>query len=156
MNGQQTVRTVLVGVDGSDHALRAVRWAAAEADRRQLPLRLVLAFTWVAEPDFEVLTGDEHYRNMLLQQARARLAQAASTATETRPALAVQQQLIIGYPAEVLAAESRRAAQPSRTAMPCTTASPVPVGTDRRRPPRRCTGSMPSRRSFGPTWTART
>jgi nucleotide-binding universal stress UspA family protein len=109
MNEQQTMPTVLVGVDGSDHALRAVRWAAVEADRRQLPLRLVLAFTWVAEPDFEMRTGDEHYRNMLLEQARARLAQAASTAAETRPALAVQQQLIIGYPAEVLAAEARRA-----------------------------------------------
>ena len=109
MSEQQTMPTVLVGVDGSDDALRAVRWAAAEADRRQLPLRLVLAFTWVAEPDFEMRTGDEPYRNMLLEQARARLAQAASTAAGQRPGLAVQQQLIIGYPAEVLAAEARRA-----------------------------------------------
>jgi nucleotide-binding universal stress UspA family protein len=109
MNEQQTMPTVLVGVDGSDDALRAVRWAAAEADRRQLPLRLVLAFTWVAEPDFEMRTGDEPYRNMLLEQARARLAQAASTAAEQGPGLAVQQQLIVGYPAEVLAAEARRA-----------------------------------------------
>lgn len=109
MNEQQIMPMVLVGVDGSDHALRAVRWAAAEADRRQLPLRLVHAFTWVVEPGFEALSGDGYYRNMLLEQARARLAQAASAAAETRPALAVQQQLIIGYPAEVLAAEARRA-----------------------------------------------
>jgi len=56
-----------------------------------------------------VLTGNEHYRNMLLEQARARLAQAASTAAEAQPGLAVQRQLIVGYPAEVLAAEARRA-----------------------------------------------
>jgi len=109
MNEQQAMPTVLVGVDGSNDALRAVRWAAAEADLRQLPLRLVLAFTWVVEPDLKMGTGDEPYRTMLLEQARARLARAASTAAEGRPGLAVQQQLVVGYPAEVLAAEARRA-----------------------------------------------
>jgi nucleotide-binding universal stress UspA family protein len=109
MNKQRLAPTVLVGVDGSDDALRAVRWAAAEACRRQLPLRLVHAFAWVAEPDFEMLTGDEHYRNMLLEQARARLAEASAIATDTQPGLAVQRQLIVGHPGEVLAAEARRA-----------------------------------------------
>ena len=37
---------VVVGVDGSDSALRAVRWAADEAARRGAPLRLVTAFGW--------------------------------------------------------------------------------------------------------------
>jgi nucleotide-binding universal stress UspA family protein len=60
MNGSQTNPTVLVGVDGSDDALRAVRWAAREAARRQLPLRLVHAFPWVAEPDFDTLARGEH------------------------------------------------------------------------------------------------
>jgi nucleotide-binding universal stress UspA family protein len=109
MNEQQAGPVVLVGVDGSDEALRAVRWAAAEADRRQLPLRLAHAFTWVVEPDFEELSGDKHYRNMLLEQARALLAEAGSTAADGRPGLAVQQQLTVGYPADVLAAEARRA-----------------------------------------------
>ena len=39
-------RTVVVGVDGSDDALRAVRWAATEADRRGSLLRLVTAIPW--------------------------------------------------------------------------------------------------------------
>ena len=34
---------VVVGVDGSDSALRAVHWAADEAIRRHEPLRLVAA-----------------------------------------------------------------------------------------------------------------
>ncbi|TVT14352.1 universal stress protein, partial [Amycolatopsis rhizosphaerae] len=32
---------VVVGVDGSDSALDAVRWGAAESVRRRLPLRLL-------------------------------------------------------------------------------------------------------------------
>jgi nucleotide-binding universal stress UspA family protein len=40
---------VTVGVDGSECALRAVRWAAAEAARRGAALRLVTAFGWLTE-----------------------------------------------------------------------------------------------------------
>ncbi len=35
---------IIVGVDGSSSAVHAARWAAAEADRRHLPLRLVHTF----------------------------------------------------------------------------------------------------------------
>ena len=49
MDGQQTGRPVVVGVDGSRSALEAVRWAAREADRRQAPLRLVAAVGWTAD-----------------------------------------------------------------------------------------------------------
>ncbi|MGC1212834.1 MAG: universal stress protein, partial [Micromonospora sp.] len=37
---------VVVGVDGSEPALRAVRLAAAEAARRHRPLRVVHGFIW--------------------------------------------------------------------------------------------------------------
>jgi nucleotide-binding universal stress UspA family protein len=44
MNGSaQSV--VVVGIDGSEQALVAARWAAGEAARRKLPLRLLHAFT---------------------------------------------------------------------------------------------------------------
>ncbi|WP_150461289.1 universal stress protein [Nesterenkonia ebinurensis] len=36
---------VLVGFDGSEHAARALQWAAAEATRRELPLTVMTAFT---------------------------------------------------------------------------------------------------------------
>jgi nucleotide-binding universal stress UspA family protein len=41
---------VVVGVDGSEHATRAARAAAAEAARRGWPLRLVRAFSWTDDP----------------------------------------------------------------------------------------------------------
>ena len=66
--------------------------SAAEADLRQLPLRLVLAFTWVAEPDFGMLTGDEPYRTMLLEQARARL---AHTHRPVHGAVGVRQAIVL-------------------------------------------------------------
>ncbi|WP_304454648.1 universal stress protein [Nocardiopsis sp. YSL2] len=46
-------RSILVGVDGSETALKAVDWAAAEADRRGLRLLLLTAFTmYTAEAAF--------------------------------------------------------------------------------------------------------
>ncbi|MBO0873385.1 MAG: universal stress protein [Pseudonocardia sp.] len=37
--GQRAGRTIVVGVDGSDSTLAAVRWAATEASRWRAPLR---------------------------------------------------------------------------------------------------------------------
>ncbi|MFI7453102.1 universal stress protein [Nonomuraea sp. NPDC049714] len=37
---------VVVGVDDSDESLRAVEWAAGEAERRRRPLRILHAFIW--------------------------------------------------------------------------------------------------------------
>ena len=56
MQAHPTGRTVVVGVDGSDSALDAVRWAAREADRRRLPLRVVHAFGWPT-PDTSAIPG---------------------------------------------------------------------------------------------------
>lgn len=39
------MRNIVVGYDGSEHALKAVEFAAAEASSRQAPLRLVHAFS---------------------------------------------------------------------------------------------------------------
>ncbi|WP_066948167.1 universal stress protein [Microtetraspora fusca] len=52
-------KPIVVGVDGSAQALRAVDWAAAEAGRRRLPLRIVhIAVRWeysiaIKEPGLE-------------------------------------------------------------------------------------------------------
>ncbi len=46
MNAGDRRRTVVVGIDGSEEALRAVRWAVPEARRRRATLRLVTAFAW--------------------------------------------------------------------------------------------------------------
>ncbi len=109
MSEQHIRRTVVVGVDGSDSAVRAVRWGAAEAARRRVPLRLVIAFGWPAE----VPAGHPHhgdaYRERLLGRSREHLAAAAAVASAAQPGIDVEQQLIVGSPVAALGAEARRA-----------------------------------------------
>ncbi|GAA0919124.1 universal stress protein [Pseudonocardia zijingensis] len=100
---------MVAGIDGSESALHAVRWAAAEAGRRGVPLRVVTAFDWdrkhpVGETDLAAT-----YRETALSEARRHLADAAATAERTVPGLEVEQQLVVGAPIAVLAAESERA-----------------------------------------------
>jgi nucleotide-binding universal stress UspA family protein len=102
-------RTVVVGIDGSESALRAVRWAAAEASRRQVPLRVVTAFEWRQDhPVGEVGLG-KSYRGIMLEQARRFLGEAVEVAERVVDGVAVEQQLVVGFPIPVLTAESTRA-----------------------------------------------
>ncbi|WP_028927871.1 universal stress protein [Pseudonocardia acaciae] len=102
-------RPVVVGVDGSEPAMAAVRWAAGEAARRGLPVRLVAAFGWpdIQPPGETILTTD--YRAELLREAREHLSAAADVAEQTAPGLLVEQQVVTGYPAAVLRAEAEHA-----------------------------------------------
>ena len=102
-------RTVVVGVDGSDEAVRAVRFGAAEAARRRVPLRLVNAFGWVTEHTAGGATRGERYREVLLTRARGLVSAAADVAVGEAPGIEVEQQVVIGFPIEVLVDESRRA-----------------------------------------------
>jgi len=109
MDRRRTGRTVVVGVDGSDIALRAVRWGAAEASRRHVPLRLVLAFTEVADYLVGHPAMGQRTREALLARAGNCLHDAAELARQQEPSVDVEEQLVIGFPTEVLADESRRA-----------------------------------------------
>ena len=66
---------ILAGVDGSESALAAVRWAALEAQGLRAPLRLVTVFGWVPAPDLEdpqliIRTGGElRLSNFLLWES---------------------------------------------------------------------------------------
>jgi len=109
MNPAQVGRPVVAGVDGSDSALEAVRWAAREAHRRRVPLRLVSAFGWttghhLGDPGF----GTD-YITVLLQKARDEVAAAAATASGLAPELAIEQEVITGFPVPVLNGEAARA-----------------------------------------------
>ena len=100
---------IVVGVDGSDSALRAVRWAADEAARRRAPLRLVTAFGWTDDLTVGHPGLGTRYRDILLDQSRRSLATARSTARERQPELRDPHELRIGYPIGTLADEARRA-----------------------------------------------
>lgn len=106
---RSTDRPVVAGVDGSDIALRAVRWGASEARRRRAPLHLVLAFTEVAD----YLVGHpglgRRTREVLLERAGTCLGAAAAIARQQEPGIGVEERLVIGFPTRVLADESRRA-----------------------------------------------
>lgn len=103
-------RPILVGIDGSRSAVEAARWAAAEAARRRIGLRLVETFGWIPvtdDPNEEDLPPS--YRDVLLDAARARLAAAAAAAGEVAAGVAVQSEVLPGYPVPRLVAESRSA-----------------------------------------------
>jgi nucleotide-binding universal stress UspA family protein len=106
---QQRGRTVVVGIDGSESALRAVRWAAAEAARRRVPLRVVTAFEWTQDHAVGQLKLGSSYRDIMLGQARRHLSEAVSVAEHAADGLEVERQLIVGFPIPVLTAESRLA-----------------------------------------------
>ncbi len=107
--GVAAPQTVLVGVDGSPSAMRAVRWGAAEAARRETPLRLVIAFAWPHHVLGRTGGQAEMHREVLLTAAREQLGVAAAAAIADEPGLDVQQQLIVGSPIPVLVAEAARA-----------------------------------------------
>ena len=71
-------RPVVVGVDGSASAYQAVEWAAVEAARRKVELRLVRAFSWTTSDHPTRQSGRvARYRDQLLDVARHQLARAA-------------------------------------------------------------------------------
>jgi len=101
------VRPVVVGVDGSASAYRAVEWAAGEAHRRGVGLRLVRAFSWTTA---DHPTGwVARYREEMLDVSRRQVARAVRVAADTRPDVEAESQVAIGAPIEVLSSEARRA-----------------------------------------------
>ncbi|BFV60789.1 universal stress protein [Kitasatospora sp. CMC57] len=103
------VRCVVAAVDGSAGSLRAVDWAADEASRRQVPLRLVHASLWERyEPETEDGDGPLSARTEVRHVADAARARATErqpsveTVTEVIPEEAVSALLGLGHLAPVL------------------------------------------------------
>lgn len=108
-NGGRSGRPVVVGIDGSESALKAVRWAAAEAARRKVPLSVVTVFEWINDPTLGQVGLGAEYSGIMLKAARRQLADAVAVAEKAAPGQPVEPQLIVGYPIPVLRDESRRA-----------------------------------------------
>jgi nucleotide-binding universal stress UspA family protein len=100
---------VVAGVDGSDNALEAVRWAAAEAARRKIPLRLVHAVDLAVDGVVGQPGLGTEYRDEMIGQAHRMLAAAAGIARDEVPGWEIEEQIVVGYPIAVLVDESRRA-----------------------------------------------
>lgn len=110
MDNERTHRAVVVGVDGTQSAQRAVRWGAAEAARRRVPLRLVTGFGWPSERYIGHREIAKNYRGALYDQVRGQLEGAAAIAVQSSPGIEIQQQLTVGFPVPVLVEESEHAA----------------------------------------------
>ncbi|MFD0201913.1 MULTISPECIES: universal stress protein [Saccharothrix] len=98
---------IVVGVDGSESALTAVRWAAEEAVRHRVPLRLVHAYLLPTRgyPEM-VLTGHE-VRDAFERQGRQWLEDAAAGVRDLVPE--VETSVVVERPAAAMIAASRDA-----------------------------------------------
>ena len=98
--GNPPARAVMVGVDVSECALAAVRWAAEEAQRRRAPLRIVHAAPYVNRRTAPGTPSPE------LHRARRITAQAYTVARHTSAAVHAETEVVAGEPAPVLLAEA--------------------------------------------------
>lgn len=108
MDRQDGVRPVVVGVDGSEQSLHAVRWGAAEAVRRRVPLWLVAVFDWTGPQGAGHPDLLDRYRELILEQAETALGVAARCARREASGIEVDRRLLVGPPGAVLRSESRR------------------------------------------------
>ncbi|HSJ43730.1 MAG TPA: universal stress protein [Euzebyales bacterium] len=95
----------VVGIDGSDTGDRALRWAAAEARRREVPLEVVHSQPL---PMHHVLgmaavPSMERERELVRQEGAQILARALDRAAEALEGLEVRRQARVGPPADALA-----------------------------------------------------
>jgi nucleotide-binding universal stress UspA family protein len=101
MNDMHTPSSVIVGIDGSETAIRAAQWAIAEAVSRSVPLRLIYV-TKATHP-----SADDYYHDVHHAEASLRAAQAAVEDTGTP--VKVETAIVTGPPGAALIAESRDA-----------------------------------------------
>jgi len=107
---ETTSARVIVGIDGSEQSLVAVRAAAREAYHRNKPLHIIHAFIW---PSLHVNVGPvagDLPETGLRHHAEDLLKEAATEARKAAPQVPVTTALIDGAATPVLLAESHQAA----------------------------------------------
>ncbi len=98
--GDPPARAVLVGVDGGECALAAVRWAAEEAQRRNVTLRIVHAAPYVGRQNESGARSPEMHR------ARRITGQGYTVARHTAAGVRAETEVVPGEPTRVLLAEA--------------------------------------------------
>jgi nucleotide-binding universal stress UspA family protein len=99
-----TVKPIVVGIDGSAPAVRAVVWAAREATLRGVPLRIVSAPGLLPRMRVPAHAGGvETVSGRLSREHERALASAASAAAAVAPGLPVETATLDGAPAQAVA-----------------------------------------------------
>jgi len=99
---------VIAGVDGSAESLTAARYAAWEADRRQLPLHLVHGLVYPPAYGYAIPPSGEFLR-AVAEDAKGLLRGVEDTLRKEYPALEIDRRVIVGSPGGVLVDESKSA-----------------------------------------------
>ena len=102
---------IVVGVDGSDHAHRALTWAMKEAGVRHVPLTVVAvhpvaASAWTGNP--VILSGDKEEVDKIRNAAEETVAKTAAEIGQPQPP-SVTVRAVDGFPAHELIEASRHA-----------------------------------------------
>lgn len=108
MNRTDTKQAVVVvGIDGSQAAIRAAEWAVEEATSREIPLRLVHTIPAQVEPAPFSAVGNV---NMEVEYAETALRAACTAVVATGKPVKFETEVVRGDPAAILIAESANAA----------------------------------------------
>ncbi len=94
---------VVVGTDGSEISMRAVDWAAREAELRGRPLRIVAVPLMPPRMSWYQHSGPATVADIIHEDTEQTLAAAAERAAATQPGLSVSTALLTGVPARALA-----------------------------------------------------
>lgn len=100
---------ILVGIDGSESALHAAMWAAAETARRRVPLRLVYAVDFGGIGTGFTLGAQRSFFEHFDAEATKRLEAAGAQVAAAYPDLVVQKSRVSGRPLPVLVELSKHA-----------------------------------------------
>ncbi|MEU4804095.1 universal stress protein [Actinosynnema sp. NPDC023587] len=100
---------IVVGVDGSTSAQAAVKWAAQEAARHRVPLKLVHAYLVPGRGYPEIVLTGHEVRRALEEQGRQWLAEAEAVVRDVAPEVEVSVALEHSGAAGAMVWESKRA-----------------------------------------------
>jgi nucleotide-binding universal stress UspA family protein len=96
-------KPIVAGTDGSEESLRAVDWAAREAELRGAPLRIVAAAALLPRMAARAATVDyDLVTDILLKERDRALRNAAERAARTAPGLLIDTDPLPGQPAQAV------------------------------------------------------
>jgi len=109
MNSPDNAMRILVAIDGSDSALHAAHWAAAEAVRRGRGLRIVHAYDWPLPNYSPAVVDPAVLHDPVVSTANTTLATAVAAIAEAAPELPVEAETVRGPAVTALLKLSRQA-----------------------------------------------